>query len=210
MTSNDGCLVISEVEINAYPIPEANFSTSPSVVDILNPEVTFNNLSTIENNENLSWTWNFGAGNPSHTKNPSYTYLSPGIYWVDLHVLSEHSCADSVSLSVQVDDYFQIYFPDALMINSRTDANSYFYPKGIGASEDNFHMYIYNRWGEIVFETTEFPKGFSQKEGIKGGWNGRYQNSGEYVQNGIYVYRVSIKDNSQIIREYTGTVTVIR
>ena len=60
-------------------------------------------------------------------------------------------------------------------------------------------MYIYNRWGELIFESTN--------KNI--GWDGSFEN--KPVQNGVYVYLVKgiIKDTNEQI-ERTGRVTLVR
>ena len=210
MTTGQGCIVNSELEIKVYPVPDANFAASPPVVDILNPEIQFNNYSEIDPSDALFYKWDFGDGTLSNNLSPMHQYSAIGQYWVDLLVESSHGCVDSVSRQITINDFFQVYFPNAFTPESGVGGNAYFYPKGIGASPDNFQMTIYDRWGEPIFESTEFPKGFSTKEIVEGGWNGRYQNTGAFVQNGLYVYRVRIMDNFKVVREYTGTVTVIR
>ena len=125
-------------------------------------------------------------------------------------MVSEHACKDSISLPIKIENFFQIYFPDAFSPGNDFSNNNYFYPKGIGASETNFQMIIFDRWGESIFTSSEFPQGFSQEKQVEGGWNGRYNNSGDYVPNGIYIWRIQITDKSMVMHEFTGTVNLIR
>ena len=48
----------------------------------------------------------------------------------------------------------------------------------------NFQMLIFNRWGEIVFETYD----------VNIGWDGSYGDKGLDVQDGTYIYKISFKN----------------
>ncbi len=211
LTTEKNCKINSELHIKVFPVPNAFIDATPRTTDVLSPEIQLNNYSTIEDNSQLLYQWNFGDNSElSNNFEPNHTYQKVGEYWVNLKVKTVHSCTDSANILIRVNDFFQIYFPDAFTPESGLLGNNYFYPKGVGAKENNFSMSIYNRWGEPIFQTTEFPKGFSSTEQIEGGWNGRYNNTGDYVQNDLYVWRVRIMDNFMVLREFTGTVTVIR
>ena len=212
LTTEKNCKINTELHIKVFPVPNAIIGATPRTTDILNPEIQFNNYSSIADNSQLMYQWNFGdeTSEASNNFEPKHTYQTVGKYWVNLIVKSIHSCSDSANILIKVNDFFQIYFPDAFTPESGIVGNKYFYPKGVGAKEDNFSMTIFNRWGEPIFQTTEFPKGFSSKEQIEGGWNGRYNNTGDFVQNDLYIWRVKIMDNFMVLREFTGTVTVIR
>jgi hypothetical protein len=64
----------------------------------------------------------------------------------------------------------------------------------------DYQMFIYNRWGQEIFSTTDFESG----------WNGKYQNVGDYVSPGVYVYYITYKEVNGKSRERVGSVTVVR
>jgi gliding motility-associated-like protein len=74
--------------------------------------------------------------------------------------------------------------------------NSIFFP--IAYFVDEFHMMIFNRWGELVFETFD----------IKQGWDGMYR--GQPAQQDVYVWKIWITftDGTKLIR--VGDVTLLR
>ena len=76
--------------------------------------------------------------------------------------------------------------------------NDVFLPEGIGIGRDNFEFYVFNRWGELVFE--------SYNPSI--GWDGTYK--GNNVKLDVYVWLIRTLDNKQQPHEYMGHVTVIR
>ena len=61
-------------------------------------------------------------------------------------------------------------------------------------------MKIYTRWGESIYSTTN----------IEEEWNGKYNNSGEECQLGVYVYYIEVKDIFGEIHKYEGQVNLIR
>jgi len=58
-------------------------------------------------------------------------------------------------------------------------------------------MYIFDRWGEIIFTSDEFRKG----------WDGTVKGSTKLAEQGVYVYRILVKDLSGTVHEYIGHVT---
>jgi gliding motility-associated-like protein len=59
-------------------------------------------------------------------------------------------------------------------------------------------MIIYNRWGEVVFESRDFNMG----------WDGKVD--GEYVLDNVYLYDISATGLSGNTFHYTGTITIVR
>ncbi|MCB0704108.1 MAG: PKD domain-containing protein [Saprospiraceae bacterium] len=51
-----------------------------------------------------SYSWDFGDGGVSSLANPSYTYLTQGIYTVTLVVIDQYNCQFSTSLEIEVPD----------------------------------------------------------------------------------------------------------
>lgn len=99
----------------------------------------------------------------------------------------------STSNYAEVIPPLSIYIPNAFTPNG-DGMNDAFGVKGEGIRD--FHLYVYNRWGEVIFETTN-PK---QQ------WDGSY--AGQPVEQGTYVYQVfaaNLGRNSK-----TGSVTLVR
>ncbi len=89
-----------------------------------------------------------------------------------------------------------MYIPNAFTPGSTI--NPLFRPQGIYYDFTRYEMVIYNRWGETLFETTDYLDG----------WDGKYQ--GDYVPVGSYVYTIRFMDSKNEERIKKGTVTVIR
>lgn len=131
------------------------------------------------------------------------------IRWQDGSVGEELSVSKEATYSVVVTDNIGctgsdttfltvrprfIAAPDAFLPKSNSE-NAKFYLKEVNFV-NRFEMYIYDRWGELVFKTNEI--------GLKGGWNGTFK--GMECQSGVYVW-VAFSDGKEVGR---GTVMLVR
>ena len=68
-----------------------------------------------------------------------------------------------------------------------------------GVDPYGFNMQIFNRWGEIIFETNDMTIG----------WDGTY--GGELVPDGSYVWTLEFKETMSDSRHsYNGNVNIFR
>lgn len=80
----------SLIYVNAYPVPNANFSYTTNKCG--NIYYFKDSSSTVANH----WYWNFGDGNSDTLKNPTHTYTTPGTYTITHFVSTQYGCKDSV------------------------------------------------------------------------------------------------------------------
>lgn len=110
LISNTGCSsgqILAANSLQIRPIPKANFGL-PEVC-LADASANFTDSSTIADNSNLNYLWNFGDQNASPSnpntstlKNPSHKYSAVGIYPLFLKVTSAYGCADSLTKSFTV------------------------------------------------------------------------------------------------------------
>lgn len=195
LTSSFGCQADRTLpySIVVLPKPDAAFESVPDEVSIDQPTIQFINSST----NSIMWDWNFGDHKTSVNQNNFHTYTDTGTFIVTLIAISEYGCNDTVSHSIRVNPQPQIYIPNAFSPDE-DDVNDVFLPVGNGISV--FHMYIFDRWGNKIFYTEE----------LNNGWNGRLNGNGEKVPEGVYAYKIYIKDVLQIPHNYAGSVFVVR
>lgn len=191
--------------VDVFPSPDADFVASPQQTDIFHSTVTFFDQSNLAS----QWLWYFGDGQMATSINPAHTYEFAGTYDVTLLVRSSNNCIDSAKLTITIQEAHTFYAPNAFCPYNGFN-NFYFYPKGLGIDVDEYNLLIFDRWGQLVFSTNVYPPGTDQVQITEGGWNGRYNNTGEIVPIGTYVWQVKCKDVNGIYREYTGNVTVVR
>ena len=181
------------------PNPIADFSMLPDSTTIMNPLINFTDASNPPSPDTLStWTWDFGDGENSVFQNPVHIYADSGYYTVILEVMNEFGCIDEFSDIVKIEPEHIIHFPNSFTPNGDT-YNDVFMPKGIGINSE-FEMYIFNRWGDIIFEA--FDATLS--------WDGFGNKGKKPVQEGVYVYVVYFRDHIGKQHEYVGHVTLIR
>lgn len=94
VSTTDNCKDTITKEITSNVLPVADFTVSSACVG---SDVQINNTSSIADNSNLQYTWDFGNGQNSTQTNPTTSYLTDGDYIVKLIVSSENGCKDSVT-----------------------------------------------------------------------------------------------------------------
>lgn len=192
-----GCsdTVVSNVVV--YPNPIASISIVNSNLQSDDPTANFMN-----NSSNYSQAiWNFGDGNTLNSSNQdiSHTYpLEDGNYTVTLTVTSQFGCMDETSIGVQVSGDPIFYVPNTFTPDG-DEHNNVFQPIFTsGFDPTAFRMVIYNRWGELLFES------LSNEEG----WTGHY--GGIMVPAGIYTFSITYFDKKENrLIQFQGHVNVI-
>ena len=96
VTTNTNCKDTVTKNVVVHPLPVAQFSTS-NVCD--GSIVPFGDLSTIITTDTIQeWAWNFGDGSPVfNNPNTSHLYAANGSYPVQLSVVSNFGCSDSIT-----------------------------------------------------------------------------------------------------------------
>lgn len=205
VTSPDGCVhdttIVDMICVLDYPT--ANFTYHPQPVDILAPNVTFDNFSTPDATV-YNWYIYDSLANLIGTSNafePSYSFpiTGPGEYPVTLIVVNASGCADTTTGTVVIGDLFSLYVPNAFTPTASTGTNDIFMPVGRNHEISEYEFMIFNRWGEMVFRTTELGKG----------WDGTMNNI--KCPSDTYVWKIKVKStlNGQRI-ERIGHVTLLR
>jgi gliding motility-associated-like protein len=198
LTSAAGCVGTTTINnmINVFPNPVADFSFGPSGADITNSLINFTNESSLNDLNN----WDFGGLGSSTQANPSFTFPSdsPGNYNVCLAIETANGCVDTTCQTIIINDIFIIYVPNAFTPNE-DGINDYFLPILSGFDPLSYELIIFNRWGELIFE--------SQSQGVW--WDGTHK--GILCQDDVYVWKIKVKDaieNKK--REYIGHVSLLK
>ena len=77
--------------------------------------------------------------------------------------------------------------------------NDVFRAYGDGIDLSNYSMQIFDRWGELMFETSN----------ASNGWNGTYK--GKLAEAGTYVWKIIAKEDAgTVIHDNYGNVTLIK
>ena len=179
--------------INVYPLPEANFTFNPQPTTIVDPLINFTDQSI-----NASqWNWDFQIGS-SIIQNPTFDFENAGTFQVELLVTSIDGCTDLAYNTVLIEDQFLVYVPNAFTPNDN-GVNEMFLPVFYGSDPVNYDFYIFNRWGELIFDAHHPDVG----------WDGTY--NGVKSPEGVYVYKIIARDQiNGEMREFVGHINLIR
>ena len=194
VTNDLGCsdTILAIDYLTVYPRPLASFEADPLETTIYEPEFDFFNLSE----GGSSYFWNYGDSISSISYEEAHLYSDTGEFDVSLIVTSAHGCVDSTILTVLVKPVISVYIPNAFTPNSDGD-NDTFFISGEYISTTNFEFMIFDRWGTLIYRTTEFRP-----------WDGTYKN--ELVQQDAYIYKVSLEGSSGARYEYKGHVLLLK
>lgn len=163
------CVVDSLVDTLFYEIPKADFTYTPTGVSLDNPLVFFTNTSqnsTIAN-------WDFGDNQFSSTQSPGHNYNNEGVYQVALVSSNPGGCFDTIFKEIKVAPFDFIKLPNAFSPNGDGENEEYGIIKAGAFDLEVFK--IFNRWGNVVFETSDI------EEFWNGERNGSPQNTGTYI-----------------------------
>ena len=178
--------------------PTALFSANPNMINQDNSTVNFFNLSSGA----TSYLWNFGDDEQSVEASPSHVFNVNGSdYSVTLLATSSLGCTSEYTLTIIYEDDLIFYVPNTFTPDG-DQFNQVFVPifsSGIDAY--NYHLSIFDRWGELIFESYD----------LNVGWDGTYTAKHGMVQDGIYVWKIDFKlKKNDDHREVTGNVSVLK
>ncbi len=198
VTDNIGCVGSTTLSnmVTVWPLPNADFSAFPQPATLLNNAVSFTDLSTGA----VSWIWSFGADDSASVlQNPTYPFQDTGVFNVQLIVTNQFGCQDSTTMPIYVHADYALFIPNTFTPNG-DGRNDTFFPQGIGVNPDKFSMYIFDRWGNMIYKTESWP----------GGWDGTVQGTGRLCQVDTYVYKIIATDPEGSRKIYIGNVNLIR
>jgi gliding motility-associated-like protein len=200
VTSANGCVnSVTYVDyIYVEGDPNASFIPSESVISNLNPTVLFENTSTGA----VNYLWDFGDNSGTSTVvSPDHSFPedASGSYAVMLVAYSPLGCTDTALATIQLNEEVIFYVPNTFTPDD-DDYNPTFQPVFTsGFDPYDFTLLIFNRWGEIIFE--------SHNAAI--GWDGTY--GGNLVQDGTYIWKIEFKTTANDERKVIhGNVNILK
>ena len=187
------CQNSTTVSVNVSPNPILFISATPNPVSVFSPIVHI----TEGYSNATNWSWDLGDGSTSFVRDFYHTYSDQdtGRYLVTLVASNTYGCVDSAKMWVIVRPDATFYVPNSFTPNN-DGKNDVFKVSGMGFKE--FELYIYDRWGKLLFST----------KNVEEGWDGKV-NENE-VPNGVYNYVIIYKDVTNIRRTKPGSVTLFR
>lgn len=179
---------VTEKSVVIKPAPEAAFIWNEIYTDG-KPFTVFTNNSSRGN-----YNWKFKDGSVSNEAEPRLFLRHKGNYPVELTVIGENGCPQTVSKEVMVENEYNLLAPN--MFTPNGDAlNNTFIPEALKVLDVDFTLTIYDRSGKLVYSTKTANKP----------WDGRYTSDNKVAPNGAYVWIVVIPGEEP----YKGTVTIV-
>ncbi len=204
--------------INIYETPNIAWNSAPDSVFVKDKPVRFFNLTAGAD----YYLWDFGDyyedGSPapynfSSTADTSHIYFTEG--WKDVKLVAwNDNCIDSLIIpeAVKVIPAGDVQFPTVFRPDPNGPsggavdpndpnldpnvANSIFFP-GVNRQVEEYHLYIYNRWGELIFQSHD----------INIGWDG-YIN-GTLAAQGVYLWKVNLVYKNGSPDTMAGDITLL-
>ena len=190
--------------ICAEEAPIADFTFSPETVSTLNPEVHFENLS----NGSTSYSWDFGDDSPlSNETDPVHVFPdnTSSNYEVMLVAYSLNGCTDTAYAFITVEEEILFWVPNTFTPDGDIYNQTFDPVFTSGFDPYDYHLTIFNRWGEIVFES------FDHEYGWDGSYGGMKGGTLHNCQDGIYTWKIEYKfKNNDERKVAVGHVTLIR
>ena len=183
---------------DAITIPILVYSKATAAFNLDNTQLTEYNatIQTTNLSQNAStYFWDFGDNSFNAITNPSHSYANVGEYCILLLANNANNCPDTVSHCVQVFPESSMWIPNAFTPNEDID-NDFFMPQGINIVQ--FNMKIFDRWGELVFESDDIHKG----------WDGNYKKQPAILD--IYTYKIEATDILGKPMFFVGKVALIQ
>lgn len=195
--ADEGCTdtltLIKPDFVHVHPNPTSSFTLTPEETDICHSDIQFFDQSTGGN----QLYYLFDGQGFSNEQNPIYTYLSDGTFYPIQIVTNEFGCSDTSRQKVYIEP-FMVYIPNTFTPDGDEFNNEF---NAIFALEIvDWKFDVYNRWGQLIFTSTDPNRG----------WDGKY--NGAMMQDGLYLYKLHFEscEITNAIHDLTGHVNLLR
>jgi gliding motility-associated-like protein len=178
--------------VTILDIPQAGFDITPNQVDILNPMITFESMTS----NGVDCFYNFGDGGSSSDCNGTYLFSDGGLFDITQTVVNAAGCTSTAQGQVAVNGTV-FYAPTAFSPN-QDGLNDVWKPSVLGIT--SFHLQVYNRWGNLVWETRnpEEP------------WLGQISDGQHFAQDGLYFWTAWMEDQIFLPTTKKGHLNLVR
>lgn len=194
--TDEGCLASFTLptSLRVFPLPVAGFYADPEETTTYEGLINFEDTSR----DASDWLWDFDAdGAIGYSSNESFDYADfYGDRTVKLMVTNIYGCVDSTSRDIYIKPESQVFAPNAFTPDG-DQLNDTFSPK-YNDIESVTSFKIFNRWGELIYEST----------GKDASWDGKI--NGYEAPIGSYLYEVQYIDGIGRFGSKTGQVNIVR
>jgi hypothetical protein len=183
--------------------PEASILSYSPVNVYINQPIEFIHNSLFDK----ELKWNFGDSSPElieSRSSVSHTYTEGLPSLVKLIAYNANGCTDTTSILVNVINNQNLFIPNVFSPYSSDSENNKVKVYGANISESGFSFMIFNRWGQVVYQASDFT------QANKVGWNGKLDNTGVDMSLGTYTYTLKGKYADGKEFEKVGTISLVK
>lgn len=180
--------------ITVYPIPTADFTWSPNPA-LENTRTRFTNLSIGA----TRYLWNFGDGATSTEVNPVHQFNATDTFNVVLLAFNDADCVDTFRAAVPAIVRPLLDVPNAFTpgrFSGGSYNNGIVKVEGFGVGKISWK--IYNRWGQLMFASSD----------INQGWDGTFKGVVQPLD--VYSYTLDVEFTDGKKHRKTGDITLLR
>lgn len=200
-TSIQGCITSDSfpgiATVIANPVADFNMSANPTTI--------FETVVKMQDKSSpgvVNWTWSAPGATPNTStyENPTFHYPEGVVdtYTIQLIVETPEGCVDTLERILSVVSDIIFYAPNAFTPDGDEFNQTWkFYVSGI--DEYNFELIIFDRWGEVIWETHD----------PNAAWDGTY--NGQVLPTGTYSWIANVKDlYSDAKSSFKGGVSIFK
>ncbi len=181
------CQLKDTVNINILPTPEIQLGNDTTILD-----GQFIVLNATSSNSTYWWS--------TFEKTPTITINYTGYYAVT--VTNEYGCASNDSIFIDIKPDANVFVPNAFSPNN-DGINDYLQVFADSYVEQVNKFVVYNRWGGSMFVEENFQPNSDLVR-----WDGTINS--RPAPDGVYVYLVEVMLRNNKIKQYTGSVQILR
>jgi gliding motility-associated-like protein len=184
---------------NVIPNPEADFTMSANPTTFFETIIGMQDFST-GNVDTWEWYSPLSTPTTSTQNNPTFTFPEgvTGTYPISLIVTTLEGCMDTITKNLTVNSDILFFAPNSFTPDG-DEFNQTWSVTMEGIDVFDFDLFIFNRWGEIIWESHD----------PKGEWDGTYQ--GEIAKSGVYTWIIRTKDAINDKKyEFNGFINIVR
>jgi gliding motility-associated-like protein len=194
---------MKKILIILFLLPYLVFAQDTTVVEVCTHNQSHLQVYSVNNGPN-QYYWNVEGGvivgnGFGNSIKVNWLNVPYNLYLITVYVISNEGCyGDTATLWVDIDEcsYDGIYIPNSFT-PTNDGINDIFKPVGQNLKE--IDMYIFNRWGELIYEMHRLDEG----------WDGTYK--GTPCQQEVYVWLLKYKfEGNNFNEELRGHVTLVR
>jgi gliding motility-associated-like protein len=157
-----------------------SFTASPN--EITSPSQTINFSNNGNNAVNYSWLFGDGQSSADYSPTHLYTNVNGGMN-VTLTGTTTFGCVGTASILIPFKEEGDFYVPNTFTPDGDEFNQNWLPIFTKGFDPFNFNVYIFDRWGELIWENHDYRIGWDGSNGIEG----------RRAPDGVYIWRIEYK-----------------